>query len=100
MFSLKKSASQSPLQSVLDTLDSVILGKPEQVRLSLACVLARGHLLVEDVPGVGKTTLVKTLARVLGLETKRVQFTNDLLPADILGTAIFDNTTHNFKFHP
>jgi MoxR-like ATPase len=100
MFSLKKSASQSPLQPVLDTLDSVILGKPEQVRLSLACVLARGHLLVEDVPGVGKTTLVKTLARVLGLETKRVQFTNDLLPADILGTAIFDNTTHSFKFHP
>jgi MoxR-like ATPase len=100
MFSLKKSASSSPLQSVLDTLDSVILGKPEQVRLSLACVLARGHLLVEDVPGVGKTTLVKTLARVLGLESKRVQFTNDLLPADILGTAIFDNTTHTFKFHP
>jgi MoxR-like ATPase len=100
MFSLKKSASASPLQPVLDTLDSVILGKPEQVRLSLACVLARGHLLVEDVPGVGKTTLVKTLARVLGLETKRVQFTNDLLPADILGTAIFDATTHTFKFHP
>ncbi|MGZ3723864.1 MAG: AAA family ATPase, partial [Bdellovibrionales bacterium] len=100
MFSLKKSSSSSPLQAVLDTLDSVILGKPEQVRLSLACVLARGHLLVEDVPGVGKTTLVKTLARVLGLESKRVQFTNDLLPADILGTAIFDNTTHSFKFHP
>jgi MoxR-like ATPase len=100
MFSLKKSASSSPLQTVLDTLDSVILGKPEQVRLSLACVLARGHLLVEDVPGVGKTTLVKALAHSLGLESKRVQFTNDLLPADILGTAIFDNTTHSFKFHP
>src|SRR6185312_11901456 len=100
MFSLKKSASASPLQNLLDTLDGVILGKPEQVRLSLACVLARGHLLVEDVPGVGKTTLVKTLAKVLGLESKRVQFTNDLLPADILGTAIFDNTTHAFKFHP
>jgi MoxR-like ATPase len=57
-------------------------------------------LLVEDVPGVGKTTLVKTLARVLGLESKRVQFTNDLLPADILGTAIFDNLTHTFKFLP
>src|ERR1035437_10343193 len=100
MFSLKKSASSSPLQAVLDTLDSVILGKPEQVRLSLACVLARGHLLIEDVPGVGKTTLVKALARVLGLETKRVEFTNDLLPADILGTAIFDNDTHRFKFLP
>lgn len=100
MLSLKNSAKSSPLQLVLDTLDAVILGKPEQVRLSLACVLARGHLLVEDVPGVGKTTLVKTLARVLGLETKRVQFTNDLLPADILGTAIFDHNTHSFKFHP
>lgn len=100
MFSLKKSVSSSPLQAVLDTLDSVILGKPEQVRLSVACVLARGHLLVEDVPGVGKTTLVKALAHALGLESKRIQFTNDLLPADILGTAIFDNTTHSFKFHP
>lgn len=100
MLSLKKSDTSLTLQPVLDLLDSVILGKPEQVRLSMACVLARGHLLVEDIPGVGKTTLVKTLARVLGLETKRIQFTNDLLPADILGTAIFDNNTHNFRFYP
>jgi MoxR-like ATPase len=85
---------------VLDALDSVILGKPEQIRLSLACVLARGHLLVEDVPGVGKTTLVRSLARVLGLETNRVQFTNDLLPADILGTAIFEPGNKSFLFHP
>ncbi len=99
MFSLKKSSVISPLQPVIDILDSVILGKPEQVRLSLACVLARGHLLVEDVPGVGKTTLVRTLSRVLGLETKRVQFTNDLLPSDILGTAIFDANTQTFQFH-
>ncbi len=90
MFSLKKNATESPLQKVLESLDSVILGKSDQVRLSLACILARGHLLVEDVPGVGKTTLVRSLARVLGLSSKRVQFTNDLLPADILGTAIFD----------
>lgn len=100
MFSLKKEALKSPLQQVIDTLDSVILGKPEQVRLSLACVLAKGHLLVEDVPGVGKTTLVRSLSRVLGLDTKRVQFTNDLLPADILGTSIFDANSHSFKFHP
>ncbi len=100
MFSLKKNQPDSPLQNVLDALDSVILGKPEQVRLSLACVLARGHLLVEDVPGVGKTTLVKSLARVLGLDTKRVQFTNDLLPSDILGTAIFDAAANSFHFHP
>jgi len=100
MFSLKKSNTVSPLQNVLDTLDAVILGKPEQVRLSLSCVLARGHLLVEDVPGVGKTTLVRSLAKVLGLDTKRVQFTNDLLPSDILGTAIFDATSQSFQFHP
>lgn len=100
MFSLEKSNSVSPLQNVLDALDSVILGKPEKVRLSLSCVLAQGHLLVEDVPGVGKTTLVRSLARVLGLETKRVQFTNDLLPSDILGTAIFDAQSKSFQFHP
>ena len=101
MFSLKGSATgPSPLQPVIDSLDAVILGKPEQVRLSLTCVLARGHLLVEDVPGVGKTTLVRSLAKVLGLETKRVQFTNDLLPADILGTAIFEPQNKSFQFHP
>lgn len=100
MFSLKKSAEKSPLQNVLDTLDGVILGKQDQVRLSLACILARGHLLVEDVPGVGKTTLVRSLARVLGLNSKRIQFTNDLLPADILGTAIFDAQTKVFQFNP
>jgi MoxR-like ATPase len=100
MFSLKKSSLKSPLQNVLETLDGVILGKPEQVRLSLVCILAGGHLLVEDVPGVGKTTLVRSLARVLGLGSKRVQFTNDLLPADILGTAIFDVHAKGFEFHP
>ncbi|HMN68185.1 MAG TPA: AAA family ATPase [Bdellovibrionales bacterium] len=97
---MKDQGANSPLQNVLDVLESVILGKPEQIRLSLATVLARGHLLVEDVPGVGKTTLVRALARVLGLETKRVQFTNDLLPADILGTAIFDQQKQVFQLHP
>lgn len=99
MFSFAKATTQSPLQGVLDALDGVILGKPDQVRLSLACVLARGHLLVEDVPGVGKTTLVRSLARVLGLNANRVQFTNDLLPADILGTAIFNPEARSFHFH-
>ncbi|MGE0528325.1 MAG: AAA family ATPase [Bdellovibrionales bacterium] len=99
MIPLMKSVALSPLQPVLAALDSLILGKPEQVRLSLACVLARGHFLIEDVPGVGKTTLARGLARVLGLETKRVQFTNDLLPADILGTAIFDSSANQFQFH-
>ena len=99
MFSLNIKTTPSPLQPVLDLLDSVILGKSEQVRLALACVLAKGHLLVEDVPGVGKTTLVKSLAKVLGLDRKRVHFTNDLLPADILGTAVFDPAQQKFNFH-
>ena len=99
-FRTATTAVSSPLADVLKHLDGIILGKPEQVRLSLACVLARGHLLVEDVPGVGKTTLVRNLAHVLGLDTKRVQFTNDLLPADILGTSIFDQATRAFSFQP
>jgi MoxR-like ATPase len=68
------------------------------VRLCLACLLARGHLLIEDVPGVGKTTLAQTLARVLGLEWSRLQFTSDMLPADIVGVSIFDRNTQKFQF--
>jgi MoxR-like ATPase len=76
----------------------VILGKPRQVRLCLACLLARGHLLIEDVPGVGKTTLAHALAHVLGLAWQRVQFTSDLLPADIVGVSVFDRTSQQFHF--
>ena len=76
--------------AVLDAAQRVILGKPEQIRLCLACLLARGHLLIEDVPGVGKTTLAHALAHVLGLALQRVQFTSDLLPADVIGVSIFD----------
>jgi MoxR-like ATPase len=79
-------------------IERVILGKSLQVRLCLTCILARGHLLIEDVPGVGKTTLAHTLAHVLGLEWTRVQFTSDMLPADIIGVSIFDRTTHKFQF--
>ena len=79
-------------------IERVILGKGQQVRLCLACLLARGHLLIEDVPGVGKTTLAHYLARVLGLEWTRVQFTSDMLPADIIGVSIFDRNTHKFQF--
>src|SRR5579871_2399357 len=86
------------LQRALAALESIILGKPDQIRLCLACLLARGHLLIEDVPGVGKTTLAHTLARVLGLEWKRLQFTSDLLPADIIGVSIFDRTEQRFQF--
>ena len=78
------------LQTAVRTLETIILGKPAQVRLCLACLLARGHLLIEDVPGVGKTTLAHALAHVLGLAWHRVQFTSDLLPADIIGVSVFD----------
>ena len=86
------------LHRAVDSLESVILGKPTQVRLCLACLLARGHLLIEDVPGVGKTTLAHALAHVLGLSWQRVQFTSDLLPADIIGVSVFDRTGQQFHF--
>ena len=86
------------LTRVLATLETVILGKPEQVRLCLACLLARGHLLIEDVPCVGKTTLAHALAHVLGLNWQRVQFTADLLPADIIGVSVFDRASQQFNF--
>jgi MoxR-like ATPase len=86
------------LGRALATLETVILGKPRQVRLCLACLLARGHLLIEDVPGVGKTTLAHALAHVLGLGWQRVQFTSDLLPADIIGVSVFDRTSQQFHF--
>jgi len=86
------------LQRTLETLDSIVLGKSRQVRLCLACLLARGHLLIEDVPGVGKTTLAHALAHVLGLSWQRVQFTSDLLPADIIGVSVFDRAAQQFQF--
>jgi len=85
---------------LLDPINQVILGKQTQVRLGLACLLARGHLLIEDIPGVGKTTFAHALARVLGLDYKRIQFTSDLLPADILGTAVFERDSGSFRFMP
>ena len=90
----------SPLASVISAASRVILGKERQIRLALACLLARGHLLIEDVPGVGKTTLAHVLARLLGLQFQRIQFTSDMLPADILGVSIFDRESGSFSFHP
>ncbi len=87
------------IDRVLTQLQSLILGKERAVRLAVCCLLARGHLLIEDIPGVGKTTLANGLARLLGLQLKRVQFTSDLLPADILGNAIFDRDKQRFVFH-
>ncbi len=90
----------TPLHNVIAQTEQVILGKPHQIRLALACLLARGHLLIEDLPGVGKTTLAHALARSLGLQFHRIQFTSDMLPADILGVSIFQRDTSEFKFHP
>ena len=88
------------LDTVIGRIGQVVLGKEHQVRQALACLLARGHLLIEDLPGVGKTTLAHVLAKVLGLQFKRIQFTADLLPADILGVSIYQPETKNFVFHP
>jgi MoxR-like ATPase len=88
------------LQAALDQLGSIILGKDQPLRLALCCLLARGHLLIEDIPGVGKTTLAGALARTLGLELKRIQFTSDLLPADVIGTSVFEKERGAFSFHP
>lgn len=87
------------LDAILDDVNRIILGKDRPIRLSLACLLARGHLLIEDLPGVGKTTLAHVLARVLGLDFQRIQFTSDMLPADILGVSIFDRESGAFHFH-
>ncbi len=88
------------LEVCLRAVNEVLLGKQSQVQLAMACLLARGHLLVEDLPGMGKTTLSHTLARVMGLEFQRIQFTSDLLPGDILGTSVFDKDSGQFIFHP
>lgn len=88
------------LDRLLDHAGAVILGKERELRLCLTCVLARGHLLIEDLPGVGKTTLAHLLARLLGLQFARIQFTSDLLPADVLGVSIYDRGSETFRFHP
>ena len=87
------------LATVLSELGRIVVGKETPLRLALACMLARGHLLIEDIPGVGKSTLAQALAGTLGLHYARVQFTSDLLPADVLGVSIFDPDTHEFRFH-
>lgn len=89
-----------PLERVLDAVGRVVLGKDQVVRLAVTTVLAKGHLLLEDIPGIGKTTLALTLARVLGLQFGRIQFTSDLLPADITGTSVFDARDQTFTFRP
>jgi len=88
------------LEQVITTANRIILGKEEVIRLALACMIARGHLLIEDTPGVGKTTLAHVLAKTLGLSFQRIQFTSDMLPADILGVSVYDRNAGTFAFHP
>lgn len=88
------------LDRALAAVDQVVMGKEHAVKLAVACILAKGHLLIEDLPGMGKTTLSQALARVMGMSYQRIQFTSDLLPGDILGTSVFDRNTAQFVFHP
>jgi MoxR-like ATPase len=90
----------STITEVIAAASQIVLGKETQIRLALACLLARGHLLIEDLPGVGKTTLAHTLARLLGLQFSRIQFTSDMLPADVIGISIFDRERNDFRFLP
>jgi MoxR-like ATPase len=88
------------LQRALDIVNDIVMGKDQQVLLAFSCLLARGHLLIEDLPGVGKTTLAHALATVIGASYQRIQFTSDLLPADILGVSIYRRDLEMFEFHP
>jgi MoxR-like ATPase len=85
---------------IVDQIGGVVLGKAEQIRLALTCLLAKGHLLIEDIPGIGKTTLAKVLSKCLGLNFRRIQCTSDMLPGDILGVSIFERKSSSFVFHP
>jgi MoxR-like ATPase len=90
---------QNTLQTILNQIESVVIGKPHECRLALACLLAQGHLLIEDLPGMGKTTLAQTLAKTLSLSYQRTQFTSDLLPSDVIGISIFNSETKLFELH-
>ena len=91
--------SSPQIEKVVSQVGSIILGKEQQIRLAIACLIARGHLLIEDIPGVGKTMLAHALATSLGLAFQRIQFTSDLLPADIIGVSIYNRDTGGFLFH-
>ncbi len=88
------------LKEAVSTVNQIIMGKEQQVKLAFSCLLAQGHLLIEDLPGVGKTTLARALATVMGVRYQRIQFTSDILPADILGVSIYRRDKEKFEFHP
>lgn len=90
---------QKTLLTILSQIESVLIGKPHECRLALACLLAQGHLLIEDLPGMGKTTLAQTLAKTLNLSYQRTQFTSDLLPSDVVGISIFNSDAKQFELH-
>ncbi|MCP3427637.1 AAA family ATPase [Opacimonas viscosa] len=90
---------QPAFRSAIDNIGQALLGKEQQIQLAITCLLANGHLLIEDLPGMGKTTLSHALAAVFGMADTRIQFTSDLLPADVLGVSIFEQATHSFKLH-
>ncbi|KGJ88019.1 AAA family ATPase [Thalassotalea sp. ND16A] len=90
---------QTLIATILSQVGSVVLGKPQEIKLSLACLLARGHILIEDLPGMGKTTLAQVLAKTLGLSYQRTQFTSDLLPADVIGVSIYNSDNKSFELH-
>jgi MoxR-like ATPase len=92
--------SKTKLDAIIASIGSVLIGKEHEIRIALACLLAKGHLLIEDLPGMGKTTLVNAMAKVLGLEFNRIQFTSDLLPADIVGVSVYERSESAFRFHP
>jgi MoxR-like ATPase len=97
---IRNASVQADINTAVAAIETIILGKSTQIRLAVCCLIARGHCLIEDLPGVGKTTLSQTIAQVFGLGFNRIQFTSDLLPADILGVSIFDQEKQTFTFHP
>ena len=92
--------STQHLNQILNDANQVIVGKNKQIKLALSCLLSKGHLLIEDIPGVGKTTLAHLLAAITGMQFSRIQFTSDLLPADVTGISLFEKDTNQFRFHP
>lgn len=96
----KGTAIEEKVDSAIAEISKVLLGKEQQIRLAICCLFSGGHLLIEDMPGMGKTTLSQALASAFGLAHNRIQFTSDLLPADILGVSIFDQSSGGFIFHP